>query len=143
MATALSAQRSAAIATVEHGRVTRLDPDADHPHGGALCVKGKAAPALVYDPDRLNYPLRRTRPKGDANPGWERINWDEALDKMAKRLLEIREQYGARAVSLAKGTASGTSVDDAGRWLTRFMNVFGSPNSISTIHICNWHRIPV
>src|SRR5713226_8642449 len=110
---ALCTAHCATIATVENGYVTRLDPNFDHPHGGALCAKGKAAPDLVYHPDRLNYPLRRTKPKGDPNPGWERISWDEALDGISSRLLDIRERYGARAVALAKGTASGTSVDDA------------------------------
>jgi anaerobic selenocysteine-containing dehydrogenase len=125
---------------VENGRVVRLDPDPDHPNGGVMCIKGKAAPELLYHPDRLNYPLRRTRPKGDPDPGWERISWDGALDAIAQRLLTIRERYGPRAVALAKGTRSGTSVDDVERWLGRFLNVFGSPNWVSTTHVCNWHR---
>src|SRR5439155_4859565 len=45
-----------------------------------LCVKGRAAPELVYAADRLLHPLRRTRPKGDPDPGWVRISWDEALE---------------------------------------------------------------
>ena len=43
-------------------------PDHDHPNGGVICIKGKAAPELVYNQDRLDYPLRRTRPKGDPDP---------------------------------------------------------------------------
>lgn len=137
---ALCTAHCATVATTEHGRVVRLDPDPDHPNGGVMCIKGKAAPDLVYHPDRLDYPLRRTRPKGDPDPGWQRISWDEALDEIATRLSAIRERYGARAVALAKGTRSGTSVDDVERWLGRFLNAFGSPNWISTTHVCNWHR---
>ena len=125
---ALCTAHCATIATVENGRVTRLDPDFDHPNGGVICIKGKAAPDLVYHPDRLDYPLRRTRPKGDPDPGWQRIGWDEALDAIAEHLLAIRERYGSRAIALAKGTRSGTSVDDAERWLARFLNALGSPN---------------
>lgn len=137
---ALCTAHCATIATVENGRVVRLDPDDDHPNGGVMCIKGKAAPELVYHPDRLNYPLKRTRPKGDPDPGWKRISWEEALDAIAKKLLEIRERYGAKAVAMAKGTTSGTSVDDAERWLGRFLYGFGSPNWVSTTHVCNWHR---
>ncbi len=61
---ALCTAHCATIATVENGHVTRLDPDHDHPNGGVMCIKGKAAPELVYNPDRLDYPLKRTRPKG-------------------------------------------------------------------------------
>jgi anaerobic selenocysteine-containing dehydrogenase len=137
---ALCTARCATIATVENGKVTRLDPDPDHPNGGVMCIKGKAAPELLYHPERLNYPLKRTRPKGEADPGWRRIGWDEALDDIAQRILEIRDRYGAESIALAKGTNSGTSVDDAERWLGRLLYSLGSPNWVSTTHVCNWHR---
>ncbi|MGH7928286.1 MAG: molybdopterin-dependent oxidoreductase, partial [Candidatus Binatia bacterium] len=137
---ALCTAHCATIATVEDGRVTRLDPDHDHPNGGVMCIKGKAAPELVYHPDRLNHPLKRTRPKTDTDPGWQRVSWDEALDGIAERLLAIREQNGAKAMALGKGTKSGTSVDDVERWLGRFLAIYGSPNWVSTTHVCNWHR---
>ena len=137
---ALCTAHCATSATVENGTVTRLEPDHDHPNGGVLCIKGKAAPELVYHPDRLNYPLKRTRPKSDADPGWQTISWDQALEEIAERLISIRERFGARAVALAKGTRGGTSVSDAERWLARFLNSFGSPNWVSTTHVCNWHK---
>ncbi len=137
---ALCTAHCATVATVENGRVIRLDPDYDHPSGGVMCIKGKAAPELVYHPDRLDYPLKRTRPKGDPDPGWQRVGWDEALDDIAKKLLSIREGYGAQSIALVKGTPSGTSVDDGERWLGRFLCSLGSPNSVSTTHVCNWDR---
>jgi len=137
---ALCTAHCATIATVENGRVTRLDPDHNHPNGGVMCIKGKAAPELVYNRDRLDYPLKRTRPKGEADPGWQRVSWDEALDDIARRILDIRERHGAQAIVLAKGTKSGTSVDDAERWLGRLLYSIGSPNWVSTTHVCNWHK---
>ena len=137
---ALCTAHCATVATVETGRVTRLDPDYDHPNGGVMCIKGKAAPELVYNPDRLNYPLRRTRPKGAADPGWQRVSWDEALDDITRQILDIRNRHGARSIALAKGTKSGTSVDDVERWLGRLLNLIGSPNWVSTTHVCNWHK---
>jgi anaerobic selenocysteine-containing dehydrogenase len=137
---ALCTAHCATIAIVEEGKVTRLEPDHDHPNGGVLCVKGKAAPELVYHADRLNHPLKRTRPKSDTDPGWQRVSWDQALDEIAERLISIRDRFGARAVALAKGTRGGTSVSDAERWLARFLNGFGSPNWVSTTHVCNWHK---
>jgi anaerobic selenocysteine-containing dehydrogenase len=137
---ALCTAHCATIATVENGRVISLDSDPDHPNGGVLCLKGKAAPELVYHPDRLNTPLQRTRPKTDPDPGWQPISWDEAFDDIAQRLLAVREQHGAKAMALGKGTKSGTSVDDVERWLGRFLYLYGSPNWVSTTHVCNWHR---
>jgi anaerobic selenocysteine-containing dehydrogenase len=137
---ALCTAHCATVASVEDGRVTRLEPDHDHPNGGVMCIKGKAAPELVYHPDRLDYPLKRTRPKSAADPGWQRVGWDEALDDIARRILEIRERYGAHSIALAKGTRSGTSVDDVERWLGRLLYLIGSPNWVSTTHVCNWHK---
>ena len=54
---ALCTAHCATIATVEHGRVTRLDPDHDHPNGGVMCIKGKAAPELVYNLARSTMPI--------------------------------------------------------------------------------------
>src|SRR4026209_1140801 len=96
---ALCTAHFATIATVEDGRGRRLEPDHDHPNGGVMCIKGKAAPELVYHPDRLNYPLKRTRPMGDADPGWQRVIWDEALDDIARRITDIRQRYGAKSIA--------------------------------------------
>jgi anaerobic selenocysteine-containing dehydrogenase len=137
---ALCTAHCATIATVSDGKVTRLEADDDHPNGGVLCIKGKAAPELVYHPDRLNYPLKRTRPKNASDPGWQRVSWDEALEVIALRIGAIRETYGPRAIALAKGTTGGTSISDSERWLSRFLNLLGSPNWVSTTHVCNWHK---
>jgi anaerobic selenocysteine-containing dehydrogenase len=76
-------------AVVDNGTLFSLEPDPMHPTGKALCAKGHAAPELVYHPERLAHPLRRTRPKGDRDPGWQRIGWDEALDLTAAAVHRI------------------------------------------------------
>jgi anaerobic selenocysteine-containing dehydrogenase len=93
---ALCVSRCGAIATFEGGRFVRLDPDPSHPTGRALRAKGRAGPELVYHRDRLKYPLKRTRPKGDPDPGWLRIGWDEALELTASRLRELAAESGPR-----------------------------------------------
>jgi len=54
---------------------------------GGVCGKGAAGLMMLYDPNRLNYPLRRTNPqKGlGVDPQWKRITWDEALSEIADR----------------------------------------------------------
>jgi len=48
----------------------------------------------LYDPNRVNYPVRRTNPEKGifVDPKWKRISWDEALDEMAVRLRKIRAE---------------------------------------------------
>jgi anaerobic selenocysteine-containing dehydrogenase len=83
---ALCVSRCGCEAVVEDGRLVAIEPDPSHPTGKSLCAKGRASPQLVYAGDRLLYPLRRTRPKGDPDPGWQRISWDEALTETAAAL---------------------------------------------------------
>ena len=94
----LCVSRCGATATVVDGRLAALGPDPDHPTGRAVGVKGKAAPRIVEHPDRLLRPMRRTNPKGSADPGWQPITWDEAIDAVAARLAEIAAESGPEAV---------------------------------------------
>src|SRR5271157_3353742 len=132
--------RCGCVAVVEDGRFTRLEPDPAHPTGQALCAKGRAAPELVYHPERLTHPLRRTRPKGDPDPGWERIGWDEALDLTAAAMRRVAERHGPEAVAFTLSSPSTTAIGDSNGFVRRLMNAFGTPNSSFTLDICGWGR---
>ena len=109
-------------------------------HGQALCPKGRAAPELVYHPDRVTHPLRRTQPKGAADPGWKSIGWDEALAEISARLSDIRSAHGAEQVAFSVTTPSGSHISDSISWVERFIRAYGSPNTIYGTEICNWHK---
>ena len=137
---ALCVARCGAVGVVEAGRFTRLEPDPSHPTGQALCAKGRAAPELVYSRERLTHPLRRTRPKGDADPGWERIGWDAALDLTAAAMRRVAERDGAQAVALTLSSPSTTAIGDSSGFIQRLGNAFGTPNSAITLDVCGWGR---
>ena len=60
---------------------------------------------LVYHPDRLKHPMKRTGERGQGK--WKRISWDEALDTIAARLKEISDQYGSRSLLWATAGMGG------------------------------------
>ncbi|MBM4257924.1 MAG: molybdopterin oxidoreductase [Deltaproteobacteria bacterium] len=132
--------RCGTVATVEDGRFIRLDPDPSHPTGHAICAKGRAAPELVYHPERLTHPLRRTRPKGDTDPGWERISWDTALDLTASAMRRIADQHGPEAVAFSIASPSTTTIADSAGFIRRLMNAFGTPNGVTSLDVCGWGR---
>ena len=132
--------RCGSIATVENGRFTRLDPDPSHPTGQALCAKGRAAPELVYSKQRLTWPLRRTRPKGEADPGWVRISWDEALDETARAMRRIAEAHGPQSVAFSQSSPSTTAIGDSSPFVRRLMHAFGTPNLVWALDMCGWGR---
>ncbi|WP_144110663.1 molybdopterin-dependent oxidoreductase [Paraburkholderia sp. BCC1886] len=136
----LCRSRCGTLNTVRDGQLVSVRPDTAHPTGTAMCMKGRAAPELVHSPHRLRYPMRRTNPKGAADPGWQRISWDEALNEIAARLGAIRVESGAEAVAFAVTTPSGTPLSDSIDWIERFVRYFGSPNICYATEICNWHK---
>lgn len=135
---ALCIARCGCVAVVEDGRFTRLEPDPAHPTGQALCAKDRVAPELVYHPERLTHPLRRTRPKGDPDPGWERIGWDEALDLIAAAMRRIAERHGPEAVAFSMCSGSTTAIGDSTGFIQRLMNAFGTPNGVTLLDLCGW-----
>ena len=133
---ALCISRCGCVGTLEDGTLTRIDPDPAHPTGQALCIKAKAAPEAVYAPERILHPLRRTRPKGESDPGWERISWDEALDTLAAHILATPP----RSLAFGVATPSGTAVADSFAWIHRLAHACHSPNLIFATENCNWHK---
>jgi formate dehydrogenase major subunit len=59
-----------------------------------MCSKGAAFSEIVTSEKRLKYPMEKVDGK------WKRITWDEAIDKISKKMLEIRGKYGPDSVML-------------------------------------------
>jgi anaerobic selenocysteine-containing dehydrogenase len=110
------------LAFVKDGKILKIEGDPEHPYNeGRLCSKGLAVKQLVYNPDRLLYPMKRIGQRGEGK--WQRISWDEALDTIANKLNEIKAKEGAQAVVFGHGTDR--SYFHA---VPRFCNAFGTPN---------------
>jgi len=56
------------------------------------CVKGYAQASMIYDPNRVKSPMKRAGKRGEGK--FVRISWDEALDTITNKLLEIKSNYG-------------------------------------------------
>ncbi len=136
----LCVSRCGARAEVNGGTFRALHPDPDHPTGQAICLKGKAAPEILDHPDRLLHPLRRTAPKDAADPGWERITWDEALDTISERLTTAAARGGPESVAFSSSSPSTSAISDAVDWVQRLIRAFGSPNYCNYMELCGWGR---
>jgi len=115
---------------IKNDKVVKVTGDPECPTSeGYICAKGKAAPELLYHPDRLKYPLKRTGAKGENK--WQRISWDEALDTIAEKLLKCKQEFGAESIVTARGTGRPHHV-----FCHRFQNCLGTPNRLGFAHIC-------
>ncbi|QGY42036.1 molybdopterin-dependent oxidoreductase [Pseudodesulfovibrio cashew] len=59
---------------------------------GGLCVKGYSYTRRPYSPDRVKYPMVQD---GRRTGKWRRVSWDEAMDMIAKKILELKKQDGS------------------------------------------------
>jgi len=64
------------------------------PNHGATCVKGRFGFEFVNHPDRLTQPL--IKKDGQFVPA----TWDEALDLVADKLVEIKKKHGGDAIAV-------------------------------------------
>ena len=83
----------------DEGKITRLSPDTEHLSGGIACHKGLSFLEVHNDPDRLDYPLKRTNPRSEDNAEFERTDWDSSLKEAGAKLKAILEKYGPNAIA--------------------------------------------
>ncbi|MCX5821745.1 MAG: molybdopterin-dependent oxidoreductase [Deltaproteobacteria bacterium] len=111
---------------VGEGRIRKVE-SADYPgdpEARSVCLKGLAAPRWVYHPDRLKYPLKRIGERGEGR--WQRISWDEALDTIAAKLLEVKEKHGPQSVKIMAASSSHVGILMGRLMAARFANAWGA-----------------
>jgi anaerobic selenocysteine-containing dehydrogenase len=85
------------LAHVEDGRLVRIQGDPEQPFtAGFACGKVNRDMDLLYSPERLTTPLRRTGPKGSGQ--FQPISWDAALDEIVRRWQAIIAADGPQAI---------------------------------------------
>lgn len=121
------------ITVGEDGVPGKIRGNKAHPFtAGSLCPKVNPWLEYAADPSRLTTPLRRTGPKGSGR--FAPISWDTALDEIADRLLDIRDDVGGEAIWPYIGTGHMGWVQGAsGGPGARLWNLLGASNHLLTI----------
>jgi anaerobic dimethyl sulfoxide reductase subunit A len=115
------------VAHIKDGRIVRLGAD-DRPEDSLdapqlrACTRGRSYLRRQYHPDRLLYPMKRTGKRGEGQ--FERISWDEALEKLAGELQRVKTTYGNSALFVPYGTGSYNQLNGS-QTARRLMNLFG------------------
>jgi molybdopterin-containing oxidoreductase family molybdopterin binding subunit len=109
------------------GVVVEIEGNPESPAGsGRICSKGTAQLMTLYDPHRINYPVKRTNPeKGvGVDPKWERISWEEAYDIIVSKMKAVYEK-DPRGVYFQATTVQTSEIRFA---VVAFMRAFGFKN---------------
>ena len=89
------------ICESRNGKLISVTGDPDNgSNKGLNCVKGYYLAKILYGPDRLTHPLIRDdkRTKG-TDAGLREASWDEALDLVATRFSQLRDEHGGRSIA--------------------------------------------
>ena len=123
--------------TVENGRAVKIEGDESaFQSRGNCCTKSQASLEAAYHPDRLRYPMKRTNPKTDDDPGWMRITWDEAFKTTVAKAQEVQERYGGCSIAGITGTSRVWPMAGTAGWI----RMWGSPNGVQAWQICKGPR---
>ena len=99
---------------VEDGKILRTSSDSDDPEPGRKpCIRGLHYADTFINDRRLLTPMKRIGARGEGR--FMPISWEQALDELAEKWIEIRDKYGpqSRYVNYAwgeSGVLSGTSL---------------------------------
>ena len=89
---------------VKNGKIIRIETDNGEEPQLRACARGRAYRQKLYSPDRLKYPMRRIGERGEGK--FERVSWDEALDAVANKLKEIKDNYGNSSILFVPGAGN-------------------------------------
>ena len=110
------------VATVEDGRLVKLQGNPDHPFtGGVACHKTAKYIKRVYSPERITHPMRKVDGR------WERVSWDVVLKMVADKLKCVVEESGPEAVLYYQGYGERTALKLLNKY---FFNLLGGATTM-------------
>lgn len=108
------------IAEVKDGVWVRQEVAQDHPISqGGHCCKGADMIDRARSTTRLRYPIEKV------NGEWKRTSWNQAMDKVATQLKDIREKYGPDSVMFI---GSAKVSNEQSYYIRKFAAFFGTNN---------------
>ncbi len=117
---------------VKDGKIVDTEAYDGPSNKGLLCVKGRNGSFdFVHSPDRIKYPLIKNKETGE----FERASWDEALDLVASKFMEIKKQYGPD--SLAGFACSRSPNEDIYMVQKMVRTCFGTNNTDNCARVCH------
>lgn len=97
------------------------------------CLRGRSYRLRIYSPERLLYPMIRVGERGEGK--FKRASWNEALNLIAHKMVELKQRYGPTAILDQSYAGSSWGVlhksDQIEGLLGRFLGIFGC-------RTCSW-----
>lgn len=117
---------------VKDGKIVDTEAYNGPSNKGLLCVKGRSGSFdFVHHPSRITDPLIKNKETGE----FEKATWDEALDLVASKFMEIKKKYGSD--SLAGFACSRSPNEDIYMVQKMVRTCFGTNNTDNCARVCH------
>ncbi len=117
------------IAEVSNGAWVGQEPGFDSPINlGAHCAKGASVRHLAHGDRRLKYPMKLEGGK------WKKISWDDAINEIGDKMLDIRKTSGPDSVYWLGSAKFG---NEQAYLFRKFYAFWGSNNGDHQARICH------
>jgi formate dehydrogenase major subunit len=117
------------MAEVQNGVWIGQEPGWDSPFNlGAHCAKGASVREMAHGERRLKHPVKLVDGK------WTKIGWDEAINEIGDKMLQIREQSGPDSVYWL---GSAKHSNEQAYLFRKFYAFWGSNNGDHQARICH------
>ncbi len=116
-------------AVVANGVWVRQEAAFDSPiNMGAHCAKGASVREHAFGEHRLRYPMKLVNGK------YQRISWDQAIDEIGDKLLQLRKEAGPDALMVI---GSSKHNNEQAYLLRKWVSFFGTNNCDHQARICH------
>lgn len=91
--------------TTQNNTIIDIQPDENHVSSkGFSCIKGLKQHEMYNSPDRLMYPMKKTK------NGFEQISWKQTKKEIGVKVQQLIKDHGPDSIGMYVGTAAGFSV---------------------------------
>src|SRR5271154_6533591 len=110
---------------IKMGLAKKLEGNPQHPVNlGKLCARGQAGLQVVYHPDRITHPLKRTGSRGSGE--FQEITWDDALKELGSHLGTLQSSKATGSLGFLARPLRGQRRE----LIERFLKAFGAPPAV-------------
>ena len=110
---------------IKMGLAKKLEGNAQHPvNQGKLCARGQAGLQVLYHPDRITHPIKRTGPRGSGE--FQEITWDDALKELSAHLAALQASKSSNALAFLARPLRGQRHE----LIERFLKAYGAPPAV-------------
>jgi len=117
--------RNGQTGIIKMGLAKKLEGNPRSPvNKGKLCARGQAGLQVLYNPDRITHPIKRTGARGSGE--FQEISWDDAIKEISSHLSTLQTSKSTNVLAFLARPLRGQRRE----LIEKFLKSFGAPHAV-------------